>query len=165
VLEHTAFVAIYAMYLQRKHGGDLGKILTKALVHDMEETITGDIPNPTKYASVNIKHELDMMSRAAMHNICNEFFDKEIYDQWDLSKSDTTEGNIVAISDAAASVYKIQQEVLTGNRSLMKFIPNVRKGLEKLKSNLIIELKLEVDLLTVTLDNIGRKNEDVTKLC
>ena len=158
VLEHTAFVAIYAMYLQRHYGGSLEMIMLRSLLHDMEETATGDIPNPTKYYSSDIFEGLRDYSEESMREISDEFFDGKAYSAWACAKDRSLEGQIVAISDAAASVYKIWQEYETGNKTLLKFIPNVQKGLIKLTERVDKELKLEVDLLQVKLLSIGEGN-------
>lgn len=133
VLEHSAFVAIYALRLSIKHGVDPENIILKALVHDIDEAITGDIVTPTKYSSVELYENIKQLEIRTARKISKEYFDDKIYDDWFYSKNlDTIEGSIVKVADSAAVVYKIWQEYNNGNKSFGAFIPNIRKSLERL---------------------------------
>ena len=50
VLEHTAFVTIFGASLCERIGHDPKIVLQRAIVHDIDEIVTGDIPPTTKYA-------------------------------------------------------------------------------------------------------------------
>jgi 5'-deoxynucleotidase YfbR-like HD superfamily hydrolase len=48
--EHQYFVTLYARQIAHfiKWGGNIGAMMTAALVHDIDETISGDMPGPYK---------------------------------------------------------------------------------------------------------------------
>lgn len=132
-LEHTAAVALIAM----KIGSDcpfdvnVAELLTRALLHDMEETITGDIMTPIKY-----HHELvdsvKRMEREAAEEVSPVFGSWAFY-YWDHAKDDTIEGQIIRIADKAAVVYKYRQEVALGNTSFLQYEENIWNALHDIK--------------------------------
>jgi 5'-deoxynucleotidase YfbR-like HD superfamily hydrolase len=97
----------------------------KAVFHDVDEVVTGDIPRPTKYFSNESKQIFDKIASQGMKQIISELDIKnqsssqEIEKLWKNSK-DGDEGRIVALADLAAVVYKIWEEVmLLGNKKLI----------------------------------------------
>ena len=131
VLEHTGFVCLFT-YLtcseinfscQKKI--DTCLALMKAVFHDVDEVVTGDIPRPTKYFSTESKQIFDKIASQGIKQIIfeldikNQSSSQEIEKLWRHSK-DNDEGRIVALADLAAVVYKIWEEViLLGNRKLV----------------------------------------------
>ena len=131
VLEHTGFVCLFTYLVcseinfscQKKI--DIGLALMKAVFHDVDEVVTGDIPRPTKYFSNESKQIFDKIASQGMKQIISELDIKnrsssqEIEKLWKNSK-DGDEGRIVALADLAAVVYKIWEEViLLGNKKLI----------------------------------------------
>ena len=59
VMEHTGFVCLFTYILCEKINSvsreedklNIGLALEKAVIHDIDEVVTGDIPRPTKYYS------------------------------------------------------------------------------------------------------------------
>ena len=143
------------MHLAIKHGIDPGEVLQKAMIHDIDEVVTGDIPTPTKYDNVGILGEIRKLERKAAGDICNRVFDGNTFKLWDDAKDYKTDsGNIIAIADLAAVVYKIQQEVNRGNKSFILFIENIRDALmicRELSSSLYID---DIDELITTVEDI-----------
>ena len=99
--------------------------LKKAVFHDVDEVVTGDIPRPTKYFSNESKDIFDKIASQGINQIISELDIKnnegsrEIEALWKNSKNDD-EGRIVALADLAAVVYKIWEEViLLGNKKLV----------------------------------------------
>jgi putative hydrolase of HD superfamily len=131
VLEHSGFVSLYALRLGIKHDVLSAGLLIKALVHDLDEAITGDIVTPTKYSSVDLLNQIKLLESRSSKKISDEYFDGKVFDYWVNSKDITSiEGSIVKLADSAAVVYKIWQEYNNGNKSFGKYIPNIRKSLE-----------------------------------
>lgn len=136
VLEHTGQVACLCLIIGKNLTSlgaeiDMGLLLEKALVHDMDETVTGDVARPTKYYSDEIKRELDNLSRESIAQIgkninCNMW-------EWVVAK-DGIEGSIVAIVDGLAVLCKAHDEiVMRGNK---RIIFGGAKGLiERLSAN------------------------------
>lgn len=123
VLEHIGFVTLFCKFVGEQVndrytetgkgvGVDIGLLLSKAIVHDLDEIITGDIPRPTKYFSEEAHLVFETIEKAGMEKLvedCN--LSPEIYSNWSHAK-DGAEGKIVAIADMAAVVYKIWEEII-----------------------------------------------------
>lgn len=137
ILEHTAFVALVANHLALEVNRlenspnivdgvriDMGTLLQKALHHDIEEFLTGDVPRPTKYFSEESKAAFDAIAREGMKKVLARIeFSHEaadaIWNSWEYAK-DGPEGVLIAIADLTAVVYKLWDEVtLMGNRKLL----------------------------------------------
>jgi 5'-deoxynucleotidase len=135
VLEHTGFVAVYALRLAYKHDVDIGEVMERAIVHDMEETITGDIPTPTKYSSPAMLDLIESLSVDAAVNISRNVFFGCMFRPWSKSKAIDDAGRIVALADIAAVVYKIWIEQSLGNHNFHKYAPNIIARLYEMKGN------------------------------
>ena len=102
-------------------------MLTKATIHDIEETITGDISCPTKYWNSRITREIKDVERQAGRKVFSELDPEgDLFAFWDTSKHGK-EGFVVSLADKLAVVYKVQQETLLFSNQSMK---NHVKGLE-----------------------------------
>ena len=155
VLEHTGFVAVYSLYLAYKYGADIGDTLERAVVHDLEEIETGDIPTPTKYSSPEMTECMDRFARISANKISIEAFNGKMYHPWQTAKDKSTKaGMIVSIADAAAIVYKIRQEVSLGNKEFLKYIDNSRVCLNKLIEADQFNFYHEINDLIESLDDI-----------
>lgn len=154
VLEHTAFVSFYAYKIAIKYNLDIGLVLEKALLHDMEETIVGDIATPTKYANERLTNELKKLECEAALKISQTYFDGlKTHIRWQCAKDFTREGQAVAIADIASAVFKIWREYETGNKQLLKFKPNIIRGLTKLRNK--SEFQDEINNLIEFTNDIG----------
>ena len=153
VLEHTAVVAIIALSIGSELGADSATLLEKALLHDMEEVVTGDIPNPTKYHNSRITAEIKEFEDIAAQEIAERYFGDWAYITWRSSKDETLEGEIVRIADAAAVVIKIQQEKQLGNMAFAAFEENVWNSLLQIKNDIKNECLIPYihDLMDTTL--------------
>ena len=134
VLEHTAVVAIISLSIGQQLGADMDILLKRALLHDMEEVVTGDIPNPTKYHSPNITKAIKDFENVAAREVSTKYFGDWAYEIWYSSKDNSLEGQIVRLADIAAVVYKIRQEVDLGNNLFSEFEENVWNALFKMKT-------------------------------
>lgn len=140
VLEHTGFVCFCSLMIAgelNKVGEcvDIANLMSKAAIHDIEETITGDISCPTKYANDEILAEIKKVERDAAEVICkylDESKEQFLFQIWNEAK-DGKDGFIVALSDKLAVVYKVQQEVeFFGNKTLQEHIDGLVPALELL---------------------------------
>ena len=156
VLEHTAFVAMYSYYMCCKYGiHNKGETLIKAIVHDIDEVVTGDIPTPTKYNNSRIREEIESIERVAAYDISTDIFDGDMYDYWSMAKDfGSDSGCIIAIADCAAVIYKIWQEINIGNKSFLKFIPNIKGALDKLESNVKVYFVEEIQYLRLIVEDL-----------
>jgi len=158
VLEHTGFVALYSLSICYKYKIHPDQVLIKALVHDVDEVITGDIPTPTKYANPKILSEIRKLEDDAAKLISDELFEGKIFKKWKDSKDlNTDSGCIIAIADCAGVVYKIWQEVNVGNKSFLQFIVNIERALYSLYDNVKPIYRDEIKIL---LRLLGELNEN-----
>lgn len=147
VLEHTGYVALLSMFIVNRLNEegeqlDESKALRKALVHDIEESITGDIINPTKYANSGIHLHLEEYASNCAWKLLKKLPGwPDTFTTWNTAKSNPT-GMIVAIADKLAVVYKMEQEILKfGNLHLKE---SLFKGDTSALANKLNEMKIEV---------------------
>lgn len=94
-----------------------GDILQYALVHDVAEVYTGDLPFPVKSRYPELKSMLGSIEENFMAEVLP-----------DVPKSvDPAVEFIVKIADTIAVAREILQEVELGNPYFKKFIPNINK--------------------------------------
>lgn len=140
VLEHTGFVSLFSLVLAVEVNAiepgrlDVATVCSKALLHDIDELVTGDIPRPTKYSSARSKElfeEIKITSADKISGMLVSCFAFSIHmrNHHALSK-EGPEGLIIAMADAVAVVYKVWQEVIVrGNLSMTRQAFTVRDQL------------------------------------
>jgi 5'-deoxynucleotidase YfbR-like HD superfamily hydrolase len=109
--EHSYFVALYADQVARliDWHGSYTKLFRYALYHDIDETVTGDVPGPAKRAAWD--------KERAEERIEQVMRDKYGDDVMDARSSVTDEIKaIVAVADALEEVCYLTEEMLSGNR-------------------------------------------------
>jgi putative hydrolase of HD superfamily len=137
VLEHIGFSALFcliisARLLEQGVGIDVGRLIIRATLHDLEETITGDVSRKTKYCSPEVKEGIDAYGRLAISKI-EELLDISIMYDWENAKDDSLEGLILKVADMAAVVYKTMTEVaMYGNKSFIRVSEEIMGEITKL---------------------------------
>ena len=156
-LEHTAAVALIALKIGSESNFDINvaELLTRALLHDMEETITGDIMTPVKYHPA-LRDAVKKMEREAAEEVGPVFGDWAFY-YWEHAKDDTVEGQIIRIADKAAVVYKYKQELALGNTSFAQYEENIWNALHEIKIGVYEEFHPFIHQL---MDILQEKNND-----
>lgn len=148
-MEHTGFVCLFAYILCEKINSvsdnedklNIGIALEKAVIHDIDEVVTGDIPRPTKYYSEKSSEVFEEIADQGIKQIISELdlgFQSRIELNWKTAKDDK-EGAIIALADLASVVYKLWDEViLLGNKKLIlqgkqvfNYVQNLSKEIEK----------------------------------
>ena len=143
VLEHTGMVAIVSMAIGTEllriepDCVKLGWILSRALVHDMDELITGDLPRPTKYSSPKATELFEELSRTGVDKVSRTMlkewpgFAAILSDVHKVAK-EGREGLVVKLADQLAVVYMVWREVLMrGNHTLIRQAFTVSRQLDK----------------------------------
>jgi 5'-deoxynucleotidase YfbR-like HD superfamily hydrolase len=132
VAEHSFYVAMFSMliYLDMEQRGffnkdnalDLRKMLMRALVHDVEESHSGDFIRTFKHSSPELSQAIENASTAFMHVIFNGILHdpKELVQAWMESKENSLEGHIVRFADFLSVVSYIFNEVKRGNIGIYK---------------------------------------------
>lgn len=157
VLEHTGMVALicyqlHRQLLQRGVTLSLGVILKSAVVHDLDEIVTGDIPRPTKYASKQIHSEFISLEHQGMKAICQHLENEHLLSDHAEAKL-YDEGAVVALADLIAVVYKIWEEVLLrSNMNMIRQAKTVLGYLDKFRKERKIENILLLEFVHQLLD-------------
>jgi len=120
VAEHSWYVAYYSFVIgldlvRRGCEIDFGKLLSRALVHDLDESMTGDFLRHVKYGHPRLKSVLDEVSIAMLESMEKELH-IPIKEPWTNAKSrEDLEGDIVAIADLARVLSYVYEEIQLGN--------------------------------------------------
>ena len=141
VAEHCWYVAFYAFLI----GADLkaagynvgmGKLLSRALVHDIDESMTGDFLRTVKYSHPDLKGVLDEVSVAMIDKIAQELgggtLPEEIGHAWLDAKADDIEGEIIQLVDLAQVVSYVWEEVQSGNEHVRYILGECAAHIRKL---------------------------------
>ena len=122
VLEHSAMVAMICLDIGGSIdlGVNMGMLLTKALIHDVEESVTGDIPHMTKHISAEVSDALRVMEASAIKTIFKDSDALQV--AWVTAKSGG-EGSIVEFADAFVVLVKFYDEIIVrGNKSMIPLL-------------------------------------------
>jgi 5'-deoxynucleotidase YfbR-like HD superfamily hydrolase len=139
-------------------------VLAKAVVHDVEELLMGDIPRTTKYASENSIEAFKAMERTAIFQIIKDLelrsHSLRVYHA--DAKSNQT-GTIVKIADALAVVYKVHEEAIErGNKAMMSRASTIDSQLKNCRRN-VSDLKCSHEAKTFLYDIITQAQAVVDK--
>ncbi len=136
VAEHSYYVAFIAMMIAEDLGKkgypiDIGKLLCRALVHDIDEVFSGDFIRMFKHDNSIINSAID----ATSSKLTEKFFESypagdRLFKYWQESKGDDIEGQILAYSDFLSVVSYIWQELNAGNVIMKQQLSELRKFAE-----------------------------------
>lgn len=124
---------------------NIGSLLEKCLLHDLDEVLTGDITRNTKYATKRVHSELDKVAQSAVDMI-SSITDINLTDAWKSAKQGK-EGLIVKIVDMLVVVKKAIIEIeLRHNFTFLKVVSELSSHISRL------------------IDHIKIKNSDFTEV-
>lgn len=120
VAEHSWYVAFYSYLIGVdlvKQGikVDFGKLLSRALIHDLDESMTGDFLRYVKYGHPDLKKALDEVSVSMIEKMGDELGVPDIQSPWATAKEDDVEGHIIEVVDLARVASYVWEEVQSGN--------------------------------------------------
>lgn len=149
VAEHSYFVGLYAymIWQEADHVGDLGEILARAMFHDMEESVTGDMLRAVKYSSSEMKKAMDEAGEVLLDELLKNVqpplskgevqpHTAEVKRLWSEAKDDTFEGCVVALADLLSVVSYAHIERQFGNRHAARIVPEITENLRRLSNKL-----------------------------
>jgi 5'-deoxynucleotidase YfbR-like HD superfamily hydrolase len=130
---HILEMAGLAFDLHYEIGGfDLKQALYLILIHDIDETVTVDVPRPFKYFSREFREALNKNTVGYLHSLgINKAFLEEALN----AKSMGLEGKIVNLLDLVQVWCKLHTEISLGNSTLHGEVENVRGYLQLLESD------------------------------
>lgn len=136
VLEHTGMMACFAFALGTRLNTEEGydfnmeTLLAKAIVHDWDEVITGDVARPTKYFSKAIRTELAALEKSGVDHIGEQLEIAAILSVLHYTAKQGPEGSIVALCDIACAIHRCWEEALIyGNKHFTLPAQRLRKVL------------------------------------
>lgn len=139
--EHTADVSMMSYLIARTMNNecyeslDIGTLLEKCLLHDIDESITGDVPRNTKYATNEVHETLDTVASRAVSMIEGLVNIDNLQGIWSTAK-EGKEGLILKVSDILVVVKKCITEIsLRGNLSFLKVAVELEKHLKTLRNS------------------------------
>ena len=114
---------------------DPATYVMKAVYHDIEEVITGDIPRPVKYFSTGTRRSLKDVADKVASKFFNEQFSDGYphYSMWDNAKKGDA-GYILKIVDTLVVANKVIKEVnLLNNYYMLRVAHEVSQYLREIK--------------------------------
>lgn len=125
--EHSYRVACLSMLIIDQYNKenpedkiDMEIALRKSLLHDLEETITGDIPSPVKQYG-NLREELRLASESMMENtILKNAPEKKLYKKLWVEDKENEAGDVIKVADKLEGLLVCFYETKRGNKYLEK---------------------------------------------
>lgn len=122
VAEHSHMVCLLATVMARDLQGkrykvSLGKLLERAVCHDLDEAVTGDFIRSFKYSSAEIANALKEGAKIGMEKVAYDLPNGDtVQAAWLRAKHSDLEGQIVHLSDMWSVVIFCRREFLLGNQ-------------------------------------------------
>jgi len=160
VSSHSYYVALYSMLFAdiensniNCHTYDTSEVIKKALIHDLEESITGDILYPFKKSNeVYLKPKIQKIVKEKLFDGIPDKAVKIYYKKlWNNSKDDTKEGMMVAAMDKFEILIYSLTELFLGNKQFVLIYKTalniIRNKFQMISSlqNLLDEIEEEVN--------------------
>lgn len=149
---------------------ELGQLLYKGLLHDMDEVITGDFPRPIKYYNKEIRDSIEFVADKSVQWLSyNEFGSMEPYEVWSTSKLGHA-GLVIKVSDLAVVAKKAAEEVLIfGNNEYLKVLDEVKGYMRETKSVLLSKdndklVEYLIDFINLLISDLNEINIDQSLL-
>lgn len=134
VAEHSYRVTVLCMLLARKFGLDELKLLRMALIHDLAESIVGDIVLEKGSAKVSSRNEKSEKEKTAMKEIFADLEEgDELYGLWmEYEEQSSKEARVLKQLDKIEMVMQaLEYEAGHGPRKLDEFWVNAEKQLKE----------------------------------
>lgn len=133
VAEHTFMVCMvsYRIALDTPEA-DVGDVLERALLHDLEEIGTGDIPRWGKRETDELKEALDETEERFIERAISSEpagVQNRIEEKWRNSKNSDIEGRVVAAADLLCAIIGAWRESRVGNTALREH-SDIDRGIE-----------------------------------
>lgn len=129
VAEHSFYVTFYAMLIARwcqckGYQVDTERVAWRSILHDLDESVSGDFQRPFKYSHPTITQALKKASLRSMEGIVRRLVSSDsinltLVESWEHSKDDSVEGSVIEFADFLAVVAHLWQEVKCANNTML----------------------------------------------
>lgn len=121
---------------------DVGLLLQKGLIHDVDEVLVGDIPRLTKYSSSECHDSLNAVAESVVHDISNKLDKSDfILNIWKNAKDYTIEGYILKLADMISVAKKTSQEIsMLNNNNFLKVAIEMMNYIHDLYNSVPVDL-------------------------
>lgn len=124
------------------------EVVLKCLIHDVEESVIGDLPTPVKYITPEFRESVRLVEEKVMQDMVLKNAgpnNEEYYKLW-LEAKQGKSGKIVKISDKLEGFIKINFEIRQGNAGLVPAYYETTKWFEE-NNELISEFPKAAELV------------------
>jgi len=143
VAEHSFYVAFYSLMIawwcEAQHNLaplNLTELITKALLHDIDEAATGDIPRFFKYSDASLKEHLDAVAAQGVAIIAKKLWTDpgtivEFGFNWREAKCETPEGRILEFADFLSVLSYAAEEIRSSNFTMREHLQSMIEYYQK----------------------------------
>jgi 5'-deoxynucleotidase YfbR-like HD superfamily hydrolase len=129
VAEHSYWVCLFscliAEHLEREDSFqiDWRNLTLSSILHDMEESITGDFPRPFKHSSRELNEAIEKAATIAAKEVACDLSEDQLircllFNRWREAKDKSNEGRIVALADYLSVLQWGLREKALGSRKI-----------------------------------------------
>lgn len=121
VAEHSFWTAMIGITIAFEVNDKLAdKVALKAVVHDLEECMTGDLVRDMKYANSDFRESVLQIEREFLGELLAPMgmTGKKIFTRWEGAKDNSLAGQIVGLADALSVISYTTREKRLGNTGL-----------------------------------------------
>ena len=119
---------------------DMGVLALKALVHDIDEASSADIPRTVKYSSEKMRDLFHELEDKSVKQVADQFDFQQLYRLWQNSKDKSVEGYIIKVADLLTVVHKTVEEVnILGNKNMLKVAVEVLEQVKQENTKLTLD--------------------------
>ena len=128
VAEHTYYVSFYCLWLADRAiamGYKVSKdlLLSRAITHDIDESMIGDIIRPVKHSNPVMKEYFNKYSEDVVAHYDSELnWLGQLNYYYKNHKDDTIEGRILALADLMSVVSYTNEEISVGNTYMVEVL-------------------------------------------
>lgn len=130
VAEHVFFTTLYSLvvgeWIERTYDININfrKLLSRAILHDLEECITGDIPRDFKHMDADLNKHINEMAEQGFQKVIESLFQfgsvSVWTSTWKNAKDDSIEGKILAFADFLSVVSYVYEETRIAKSLVLK---------------------------------------------
>ena len=121
---------------------DIGILLQKGLIHDIDEVLVGDIPRLTKYSSQTCHDALNAVAESVVKDISNKLDGTDyVINLWSTAKDNTPEGYILRLADMLSVAKKTAYEVsILNNNNFLRVAVEMMNYIHDLYNSVPVDL-------------------------